>query len=134
MANLFNHRLIQKVNLMNKTVFKAWLLAAGLGLAGVAAADTFGAPAVQTTAVATVAAAKNLPDDAKVVLEGRIVKKTGHERYEFSDASGKITVEIDDDDWRGLSVNTQDKVRIEGEVEHKRNQAVEIDVDRISKI
>ena len=51
---------------MSKMIFKAWLLAAGLGLAGVAAADTFGAAAVQTdVAVQTVAAAKALPDDSK---------------------------------------------------------------------
>ena len=120
---------------MNRMILKAWLLAAGLGLASVAAADTFGAAAVQTgVAVHTVAAAKALPDDSKVMLEGHIVKKTGHERYEFKDASGTVTVEIDDDDWRGLSVNAQDKVRIEGEVEHKRGRAVEIDVNRIVKL
>ena len=119
---------------MKKTTLTV-LLALGLGVSTVAAAETFGAAAVQAAgSTHTVAAAAKLPDDTKVVLEGHIVKKTGHERYEFKDASGTVTVEIDDDDWRGLTVNAQDKVRIEGEVEHKRGRAVEIDVDRIVKL
>ncbi|UOO82156.1 NirD/YgiW/YdeI family stress tolerance protein [Uruburuella testudinis] len=120
---------------MNKTKLTAFLLAAGLSVSGVAAAETFGAAAQnQQGAAQTVAAAKKLADDHKVVLEGSIVKKTGHEHYEFRDASGSVTVEIDDDDWRGLSVTAADKVRIEGEVEHKRGGQVEIEVDRIVKL
>lgn len=80
------------------------------------------------------AQAKQLADDTDVSLVGNIVKKISHERYEFRDASGSITVEIDDDDWRGLTVNAQDRVRIDGEVEIKRRGGVEIDVDRVVKL
>ena len=33
------------------------------------------------------------------------------------DASGAITVEIDDDDWNGLNVTPQDLIEIRGEVD-----------------
>ncbi|CCJ80018.1 Protein ygiW precursor [Cronobacter dublinensis 1210] len=47
----------------------------------------------------TVNEAKNLRDDAWVVLEGNIVRKLGKELYEFRDKSGSINVDIDDHVW-----------------------------------
>ena len=74
--------------------------------------------------------ALKLSDDAAVVLEGKIEKSLGKEQYLFKDASGSVTVEIDDDDWRGLNVTPQDTVVIKGEVE-KDMFETEIDVDVI---
>ena len=51
-----------------------------------------------------------------------------------ADFGGSVIVEIDDKDWNGLSVTAADQVRIEGEVEHKRDGRVEIEVDRIVKL
>lgn len=89
----------------------------------------FNGPDVATT---TVEQAKSMRDDSWVVLEGNIVRKVGDELYEFRDRSGVINVDIDDKDWRGLTVSPQDKVRIEGEVDKDWN-SVEIDVKRITK-
>ncbi len=89
----------------------------------------FNGPDVATT---TVEQAKSMRDDSWVVLEGNLVRKVGDELYEFRDRSGTINVEIDDKDWRGLTVNPQDKVRLEGEVDKDWN-SVEIDVKRITK-
>ncbi len=44
-------------------------------------------------------------------------KSLGDEKYLFKDASGAITVEIDDDDWNGLNVTPQDLIEIRGEVD-----------------
>ena len=121
--------------MMTKKQLAACLLAAGLSVSAVAAAETFGATAQQAPhAVHTVTEAKKLADDQKVGLVGEVVKKTGHEREEFRDKSGSVIVEIDDKDWNGLSVTAADQVRIEGEVEHKRDGRVEIEVDRIVKL
>jgi len=81
----------------------------------------------------TVAEALKMRDDSKVTLTGKIVKKLGPEKYEFSDGSGSITIEIDDDDWRGLTVGPEDTVVIHGEVD-RDFQGREIDVDSIKKL
>ena len=48
----------------------------------------------------------------------------------LKDATGSITIEIDDDDWRGLDVTPQDVVTVKGEVD-KDMFNTEIDVDSI---
>jgi len=75
----------------------------------------------------SVAQAKTFRDDAWVVLEGNIIRQIGHELYEFRDNSGSVYVDIDDKRWLGQSVSSNDKVRIEGEIDKDWN-SVEIDV------
>jgi uncharacterized protein (TIGR00156 family) len=81
----------------------------------------------------TVAEAKNLADDARVILQGTIVHSLGDEEYTFKDESGEIIVEIDRKVWQGLSVGVNDRVEISGEVDADRRGA-EIDVRTIRKI
>ena len=85
-----------------------------------------------TIASVSVAEALKLGDDAPVVLQGKIEKNLGGEKYLFTDNTGSVTIEIDDDDWRGLSVNEKDTVEIRGEVD-KDFMNFEIDVDSITK-
>lgn len=75
----------------------------------------------------TVAKAKDMRDEAWVVLEGNIVKKVGDERYEFRDSTGTIVTDIDDSVWAGQNVSLKDKVRLEGEID-KDLTTVEVDV------
>lgn len=82
--------------------------------------------------IVTIQQAKQMRDDAKVVLEGTISRQIGKEKYLFQDATGTIVVEIDDEDWNGLTVSPDDRVQIWGEVDKDWN-SVEIDVDRIMK-
>lgn len=82
------------------------------------------------TIVNTVAELKHMPDDSYVVLEGKIQKRLGKEEYLFADSTGSITVEIDDDEWRGTSVSPQDTVEIIGELD-KGVFTDEIDVKQI---
>lgn len=82
--------------------------------------------------VITVGEAKKLPDDTDVILEGHITERLGNERYLFSDGADTITLEIDDEDWRGLHVGAEDTVILYGEVDRRFGQ-IKIDVDRIEK-
>jgi uncharacterized protein (TIGR00156 family) len=81
----------------------------------------------------TVTDAKRLRDNSQVVLQGKIERFLGDEKYSFTDASGTITVDIDDRLWYGLSVNQDDTVIISGEVD-KDFLSIEIDVRGIKKL
>ena len=83
--------------------------------------------------VTTVAAAKKLGDDSKVMLQGSIKQHKQGDIYVFEDATGTVDVDIDDDDWNGQSVAPGDKVEIRGEVD-KGLRSFEIDVDSIRKL
>ena len=76
---------------------------------------------------------KNLKDDQWVTLEGHVDKRIGDEKYIFSDATGNITVKIDDKRWQGQNVSPKDKVRIEGEIDKDWNNE-KVDVKRINII
>lgn len=84
-------------------------------------------------AIVSVQQAKGMNDDAMVILQGNIQKKVGDELYLFSDGNDTIMVEIDDEDWNGLSIGPNDVVEISGEVD-KGWTSIEIDVDQIKKV
>lgn len=86
-----------------------------------------------TTALITVAAAKDLRDDARVTLQGTVVSQLSREKYIFRDSSGEITVEIDRRVWGGLTIGENDRVEIYGEVDRER-RGTEIDVRTIKKL
>lgn len=79
----------------------------------------------------TVQQAKQMRDDAKVAMTGKIVSRIGDDKYVFQDATGQITVEIDDEDFRGQTVTPQNTVRIYGEVDKEFGRAPEIDVKNL---
>ena len=82
-------------------------------------------------AVTTVAAANDAADDTPVVLQGHVTKKLNNDdKYEFKDASGTITVEIDDEDLPPVAFNEKTQVKLTGEVE-KGLMKREIDVDLV---
>ena len=110
--------------------FAAGGVSAQEGFTGPGAAAQTGKTAGQQT---TADGSKALWDNAKVVLQGRIIKAVGAKKYLFSDASGEIIVEIEKKVWRGLSVSETDTVEIAGEVERKA-AGVEIEVKTIKKI
>ena len=120
---------------MNKLVAVS-AFALMLGFSGGAYAQYHGATAPRGgftgpgLAVSTVAEASKMSDDQPVVLEGKIKQSLGDEKYLFQDQSGEITIEIDDDDWRGLSVGPEDTIEISGEVD-KELFDVKVDVDTV---
>ena len=80
----------------------------------------------------TVSEVVKLRDDTPVVLTGKIDKALGDEKYQFSDSTGTIIVEVDDDNWRNIQVTPNDTVQIRGEVD-KGWFSTEIDVKEIVK-
>jgi uncharacterized protein (TIGR00156 family) len=81
----------------------------------------------------TVAEALELTDDTNVKMQGRIVRAVGDEKYEFTDDSATIVVEIDDDDWHGLEVTPELEVEVSGEIDQERS-GNELDVDTIRQL
>lgn len=81
----------------------------------------------------TVKQAQDLKDDAWVTLRGSIEKRVGDEDYQFRDATGTLTVEIDDKRWDGQTIGPQDKVELQGKLDKDFN-SVELDVKRVRKI
>ena len=82
----------------------------------------------------TVAEALKMPDDTPVVLKGKVEKSLGNERYQFNDGTGVIVIEVDNEDWRGLTVTPEDTVEIKGEIEKDMLSAPEVDVDTVSLV
>ena len=115
---------------MNKKI----LVCSALAVMGV----SFGAQAAfvgpTNVDVVTVEQAKNMSDDAKVILRGNIESSLGGEHYMFKDSTGSIRVEIDDEDWHGLNVTPKDKVEIQGEVDTHMMKPTDIDVDSIKLV
>ncbi len=85
--------------------------------------------AVQGT---TVQQALSMRDDTPVTLTGKIVSSLGDEKYLFRDATGEIIIEIDDEDWRGITVTPETTLEIVGEVDKELLGRTKIDVDSFS--
>ena len=82
----------------------------------------------------SVAEAKGLPDDARVTLQGNILRGLGDEKYLFRDKTGEIVVEIDDEIGRGQTVEPKDAVEIRGEIDRDWGFSVEIEADTLKKL
>lgn len=71
-------------------------------------------------------------DNQYARLQGRIVSHDGGDRYTFEDSTGRITVEIDDEDFpHGQTISAEQKVELLGEFD-KGLRKVELEVDRIT--
>ena len=117
------------------------------GLAGVlsfgaASADFDGANITTNTkggfvggneTIVTVKQVNEMRDDVPVIVKGNIIQRMGDENYLFEDATGSITVEIDDEDWRGQTITPEDVVKLYGEVDRGIFKT-KIDIDYVEKI
>jgi len=109
-------------------------LVLGLALASsVAGADS--APGGSFTGpdalkVVTVTEAPGMRDDSAVKLQGFILRSLGDEKYEFRDASGTMTIEVDNDDWGGVQASPDVKVELIGEID-KDLLKTTLDVDAV---
>lgn len=81
--------------------------------------------------ITTVVQALSAGDDTPVLLTGYIKSSLGDELYLFFDPTGTITVEIDDDEWRGQTVTPKTKVRLNGEIDRESNSVL-VDVDVVN--
>lgn len=115
---------------MNRRLTLA-LIATSLSLPSACAFAQYTGPGA-TSAVTTVAEARDQRDDQPVVLQGTLVAKIGHERYRFEDATGEIDVEIDDKDLPShQAVSATTVVELHGEVDTHRFKPTDIDVDHV---
>lgn len=118
---------------MKKTVLvSALALVIGFSSGAMAQQPTGGYTGPSAVKSATVAEALSFSDDTPVVLTGKIEKSLGDEKYMFADNSGKVVVEIDNEDWRGQNVGADDVVEIKGDVD-KEFLETTIDVESITK-
>lgn len=83
--------------------------------------------------IVTVKQVNEMRDDVPVIVQGHILQRMGDEKYLFEDSTGSITVEIDDDDWRGQTISPSDTVKLYGEVDRGIFKT-QIDIDYVQKI
>lgn len=81
----------------------------------------------------TVAAARELENDAPVLLTGNILSSVAgtKDKFIFRDQTGEIMIEIDKKAFRGQTVTPQDTVQLSGKVDKEFGKDTEIDVKRI---
>ncbi len=70
-------------------------------------------------------------DEQQVRLKGTLLRKTGKETYIFSDGTGEIVAEIDDDDFPTEHVDEHTRLEITGKVDTGRTRPPEIEVDKV---
>jgi len=74
-------------------------------------------------------------DDQIVRLKGKLTSHKGGEDYEFTDASGKLTVEIDADRFpQGVTVDHNTTVELSGEFDKEMFGESTLDVEQIKVV
>ncbi|WP_435640457.1 NirD/YgiW/YdeI family stress tolerance protein [Micavibrio aeruginosavorus] len=76
----------------------------------------------------------NGKDDERVTLTGTLVEKVGNEKYIFADDTGKIRVDIDNEDFQNVAVDEKTTIEISGEIEKDFMETPEIDVDKLRTV
>lgn len=73
-------------------------------------------------------------DDQMVVLEGNLINQVRNDKYTLRDATGTIVVEIDDRIFAGQRVDSNTKVRVEGEIDTEIMNPNEVEAHRLTVI
>lgn len=118
---------------MKKITLASLLAASVIALSGAAYAADNGSYTGPASNMVTVEAIQGLNDDTFVILKGNITQTLGDEMYVFTDSTGSINVEIDDDQWNGQNVNADNWIIIKGQVDKSGNN-IEIDVDEVTMV
>jgi len=84
--------------------------------------------------VETVENVKNKADDTFVVLQGQIARALGDDKYAFTDQTGEIVIEIDSEDFNGMTVTSGEMLEIYGEVDKDMMKHTKVDVKGIKKL
>ena len=93
--------------------------------------QSFAENMVRTVPTTTVSEALLMEDNSPVALVGTITQNLGDEKYQFTDNTGTIVVEIDNEDWNGITPSPNDMVDITGEID-KNGNVVEVDAETIA--
>lgn len=111
---------------MIKAAVSVTFLASSVFSAGVSAQYVGPTDKVSATTVKQIL--ESSKDDDKVSLKGQLVRQISDETYMFSDGSGEIQVEIDDDVFPKVQVDDKTTVQIRGEVDKGLVGKTEVDV------
>ena len=109
---------------------KKFLLAAAIIMVSSIAMAQYTGP---SNAAVTVKEALSAKDDTLVTLTGKVEKRINSDKYLFTDNTGSITVEIDDELWYGLTLSDNELIKITGKID-KDLLSRKVDVKRIEKI
>ena len=72
-------------------------------------------------------------DNSMVTLVGKITQQIDDDEYLFTDGSAQIKVEIKNRVWNGLNVGPQDKIRISGKLDNEAFERAEVEVYSVEK-
>ena len=74
-------------------------------------------------------------DDQHVRLQGKLLSHKGGDNYEFADQSGRMTVEIDDEDFpQGVKIDQNTPVELIGEFDKNTFGESTLDVKQIKVV
>ena len=88
----------------------------------------------ESVSIESVEDVKTKSDDTIVVMQGQIAKALGDEKYLFTDKTGEIIIEIDNEDFDGMTVSAGEIIEITGEVDKDLMKPAKVDVKSIKKI
>ena len=103
------------------------------GFNGTASQGGFQDNGASASAATPVKEALKMRDDSYVTVRGNIVKRLTDDKYLFRDSTGEIVVEIDNEDWAGVTGGPNDTVELSGEIDRDFNK-IEIDVGVVKKV
>ena len=72
-------------------------------------------------------------DDSYVTVRGRIIKRLTDDKFLFADETGQIVVDIDYEDWGGVTASPKDTLELTGEIDRDFNK-VKLDVKIVRKV
>lgn len=84
--------------------------------------------------VVTVEQVRGMADNSPVIIQGYLLRKNGENSYVFQDTTGTINLEIDEEDWGGMTVTPNDFVEVWGEVDRNGSSMIEVDVSAMKKL
>lgn len=100
----------------------------------IASVGAYAGPNNNMMDVVTVEQVRGMSDNSPVIIQGYILRKNGENSYVFQDTTGTINLEIDEEDWGGMTVSPNDFVEVWGEVDRNGSSMIEVDVSAMKKI
>ena len=88
-------------------------------------------PAALSVATTVAEVLKDPVDDRPVELTGTLMEQTGRETFVFADATGRLTVEIDAEDFPAQPVGPEVRVHIVGEIETRLMREPRVEVEEL---
>lgn len=107
------------------------LALAGLALTPALAQAQYTGPSTEPVARTVHEVLAQPRDGRSVHLRGKLLRQVGPEKYLFSDGTGEVCVEIDDELFLGRPVGEATPVELRGEVDSDFLEAVEVAVDSL---